>query len=106
MKADRAMSPARGPREDPHDSRMETVSSGGCPTHAPARHEHLLVDVVPVEKPNLQRALVMPIDDFEDALRAAAGLKAGVEHVVTRNERDFARGPVPPIRPEELLALL
>ena len=65
-----------------------------------------LVDVVPVENADFQRALVLPIDDFEDAVQAAAGLKAGVEHVVTRNERDFERGPVPPIRPEELLAVL
>ena len=65
-----------------------------------------LVDVIPVEKADFQQALVVPIEDFEDAVQAAAGLKAGVDHVVTRNERDFAKSPVPPIRPEELLAVL
>ncbi|MDZ7780352.1 MAG: PIN domain-containing protein [Gemmatimonadota bacterium] len=65
-----------------------------------------LVDVIPVETADFQRALVLPIDDFEDAVQAAAGLRADVEHIVTRNERDFASGPVPPIRPEELLAVL
>lgn len=65
-----------------------------------------LVEVIPVEKADFQHALVLPIEDFEDAVQAAAALKAGVDRVVTRNERDFANGPVPPIRPEELLAVL
>jgi hypothetical protein len=65
-----------------------------------------LVAVIPVEKVDFQQAFVLPIEDFEDAGQAAAGLKAGVHHIVTRNERDFPNGPVPPIRPEELLAVL
>ena len=65
-----------------------------------------LVEVVSVEKADFQRALVLRMEDFEDAVQAAAGLKAGVDHIVTRNERDFANGPVPPIRPEILLAIL
>ena len=69
-------------------------------------HGLRLVEVVSVEKADFQRALVLRMEDFEDAVQAAAGLKAGVDHIVTRNERDFANGPVPPIRPEILLAIL
>lgn len=65
-----------------------------------------VVDVVPVDKEDLHQALVLPIDDFEDAVQLAAALKIGAEYIVTRNEQDFKRGSIPPIHTDRLLAVL
>ena len=44
--------------------------------------------------------------DFEDAYLAGAGAEAGADVVVTRNEQDFAGGPLTPYRPEALLRMV
>ena len=41
------------------------------------------LDVVPLEKVDFSQALVLPIDDFEDAVQGAAALKIGADYVVT-----------------------
>ena len=64
-----------------------------------------VVEVVPVEKDDLHRALVLPLDDFEDAVQLAAALKIDAEYIVTRNEKDFERGGIPAIGADRLLAL-
>lgn len=62
--------------------------------------------VVPLGTNDLQRALTLGIADYEDAVHAAAGLAVGADYIVTRNERDFRPGPIPPRSPAEVLALL
>lgn len=54
----------------------------------------------------MQRALAVGIGDYEDAVHAVAALVVGADFVVTRDERDFRPGPVPPRSPAEVLALL
>jgi predicted nucleic acid-binding protein len=44
--------------------------------------------------------------DFEDVYLAAAGREAGAEIVVTRNEQDFAGGPLTPYDPETLTSMI
>lgn len=65
-----------------------------------------VVDVIPVEKEDFHQALVLPVDDFEDGVQLAAALKIGADYIVTRNEKDFQRGSIPPIRADRLLSLL
>jgi predicted nucleic acid-binding protein len=45
------------------------------------------------------QAICFPMDDFEDALQAAAAMAFGAECIVTRNAADFRRSPVPAISP-------
>ena len=47
-----------------------------------------------------------PEADFEDVYLAAAGKEAGAEVVVTRNEEDFAGGPLTPYGPETLTSMI
>lgn len=54
----------------------------------------------------LQRALALPIADFEDACQVAAADRAGVEAIVTRNVSDFQGSPVPLLTPVQLVARL
>lgn len=60
-------------------------------TVAPTRHESLLY------------ALSLQMRDFEDAMQVAAAHTAGVQHIVTRDARDFANSPIPAITPEQAL---
>jgi predicted nucleic acid-binding protein len=60
--------------------------------------------VVSVTHEDCQSAMSLPIDDFEDALVAACAKKAGVDCIVTRDERFLRdKSPVPLITPNELL---
>lgn len=55
----------------------------------------------------LREALDAPQEvDFEDIYLAAAGKEAGADIVVTRNEDDFAGGPLTPYSPETLIAMI
>ncbi|MCY7316543.1 MAG: PIN domain-containing protein [Rubrivivax sp.] len=48
-------------------------------------------------------ALGLPVRDFEDALQVAAAMACGAQFIVTRNERDFKKSPVPALSPEAFL---
>ena len=65
-----------------------------------------LVEVVPVEKADFHQALVLPVEDFEDAVQAAAALKIGADYIVTRDEKGFRSLPVPAVGPGAALSLL
>lgn len=65
-----------------------------------------IVRVVPMESADFSQALVLGLGGFEDAAQASAGLKIGADYVVTRDEKHFRGGPLPPRTPGEVLALL
>ena len=64
------------------------------------------LEVVPIEKVDFSQALVLPMDDFEDAVQAAAALKIGVDYIVTRDEKGFGGLPIPSVNSGEVLSLL
>ena len=64
------------------------------------------LEVVPIEKVDFSQALVLPMDDFEDAVQAAAALKIGVDYVVTRDEKGFSGLSIPSVNSGEALSLL
>ena len=65
-----------------------------------------LIDVVPLERGEFQRALSLGLSDYEDAVQVAACLKIGADVLVTRNARDFKGAPVVTRSAGELVALL
>ncbi len=65
-----------------------------------------IVTVVPLETADFHQALVLGLNDFEDAVQATAAMKVGADYVVTRNGRDFKAAPVVARTPAEVLALL
>lgn len=72
-----------------------------------AMHDLLrLLDVVPVEKQDFYRALSLPLNDFEDAVQAAAALRIDAEYLVTRNEPDFKGASIATATPSTILSLL
>ena len=66
----------------------------------------LLVDVVPLDAADFQRALALGLRDYEDAVQVAACLRIGADFLVTRNPRDFKGAPVATRSAGEVLALL
>jgi len=65
-----------------------------------------IVDVVPVFRDDLQRALTMGWRDFEDAVQAVCAEKTGAEILVTRDLADFRTSTVPAVSPADALAML
>lgn len=66
-----------------------------------------IFDVALMNRAALRVALeAAPETDFEDVYLAAAGKEAGADIVVTRNEKDFAGGPLTPYRPETLSSMI
>jgi len=64
-------------------------------------------DVVSVTHEDCMNALYLPVDDFEDALVAICAKKAGVNFIVTRDDKFSGNNlPVPAISPNELLEKL
>lgn len=49
----------------------------------------------------LQRAIELPVPDFEDAMIVALAENASATRIVTRNVADFRRSPVKAITPED-----
>ncbi len=47
----------------------------------------------------VQRALSLAMNDFEDALQVAAGLFGGADYIVTRNAAHYRASPLPALNP-------
>ena len=65
-----------------------------------------LFRLAPVDQAVLQRAMLLPCDDFEDAVSAAAAEATGCEAILTRDGSGFRGSPVPAIEPTLWLTLL
>ena len=64
-----------------------------------------ILDVAPVNRAVLERAARSGIDDFEDAVIAESARQVQARVILTRNERDFAKSPIPVHSPMSLQAL-
>ncbi|MDE0660819.1 MAG: PIN domain-containing protein [Gammaproteobacteria bacterium] len=65
-----------------------------------------LLEVAPVTRTTLEDAGGSGVLDYEDAVVCAAASQANADCVVARNEKDFAKAPVPVYSPTSLLAAL
>ena len=65
-----------------------------------------IVRVVPVGGADFLQALLLGIDDFEDAVQTIAGLQIDANYLVTRNARDFNEQLIEIRTAGEVLALL
>lgn len=65
-----------------------------------------LCDVVETGTASAKLALHLSFTDFEDALQTAAAVTAGVDVIITRDKRDYAKSPIPVQSPDEFVATL
>ncbi len=52
-----------------------------------------------------RRAFTLGFTDLEDAMQAVAAEACAADYIVTRNEADFAKSPIPVMTPARFLAL-
>lgn len=73
-----------------------------------AQIENLLkiFDVTQVDKLCLESALKSKLTDFEDAVLNESASRAGLDGIVTRNEKDFKQSKLTIYNPEELLKII
>ncbi len=70
-------------------------------------HEVLTAMVVcPLDQTALQTALTLPFSDYEDAVQHASAVGCGLDIIVTRNIKDFAKSTAPVLTPAQLLLKL
>ena len=62
-----------------------------------------LLRVVPVDHETILLALSLGWRDFEDAVQAAAAIRAKATHIITRNPKDYRNLSLPVMLPEEFL---
>ena len=60
-------------------------------------------EVATTGKSDALAALALPLADFEDSLQVAAALACGAQFIITRNERDFRKSPLPALSPDSFL---
>ena len=65
-----------------------------------------LFEVAPVNRMVLASALDLGFDDFEDAVLHEAALHAGVEALITRDMKGFARSVLPVYAPDKFILSL
>ena len=65
-----------------------------------------LFEVLDTAGMDCRRAISSEIADFEDAVMAESAVRADMDCIVTRNERDYKLSPVAIYTPSELLRLI
>jgi predicted nucleic acid-binding protein len=63
-----------------------------------------LFEVLDVTGSDCEKALSMPINDYEDALLATCAKRRKLDLIITRNLKDFTESPVKAIAPDDFLA--
>jgi len=82
---------------------------GQCLSRSESRkalhHLIALFEIAPVNRPVIEMALSSQVADFEDAVLEQAARLAGVDAIITRNTKDFAKSSVKALDPIEFLAM-
>jgi predicted nucleic acid-binding protein len=76
---------------------------------AASRHIQSLLSlfaIAPVNRLVLENAFAAGFKDFEDAVLHEAAVHAGVQHIVTRNIKDFTKASLPVHEPGKFLGIL
>jgi len=63
-----------------------------------------LFEVLDVTRSDCEKAISLPMSDYEDALLATCAKRRKLDLIITRNLKDFAESPVKAIAPDDFLA--
>ncbi|MDQ7095560.1 PIN domain-containing protein [Desulfosporosinus sp. PR] len=63
-----------------------------------------LFPVLEVTGSDCEKALKMPVEDYEDALLAACAKRKKLDLIITRNLKDFSDSPVKAVAPDDFLS--
>lgn len=62
-----------------------------------------LFDVLDTTAADCRQALASEMSDYEDAVMAATAVRSGMDCIVTRNTKDYAKAQLPILTPRELI---
>jgi predicted nucleic acid-binding protein len=65
-----------------------------------------IFDIAPVTRAVIDRAANSRFEDFEDSVLHESAVAAGVDGIVTRNQKDYEKSAIAIYSPEELEAIL
>ena len=65
-----------------------------------------IFDIAPVTRAVIDRAANSQFEDFEDSVLHESAVAAGVDGIVTRNQKDYEKSAIAIYSPEELEAIL
>lgn len=65
-----------------------------------------LVEVLPVGKSTIEKAAMSEFKDFEDAIQNFCAEEKGLNHIITRNIKDFKKSNLSILTPKEFLSSL
>jgi len=65
-----------------------------------------IFNIIAVDQESIDKALISDFNDFEDAIQYYACTKNKIDHIITRNKRDFKPSQLPVSTPAEFLALI
>ena len=60
--------------------------------------------IIPLTQEIIDKAVASSLPDFEDNIQLMSAETVGVDHLLTRNKRDFVSASLPILTPEEWLA--
>ncbi|MDR3161780.1 MAG: PIN domain-containing protein, partial [Spirochaetaceae bacterium] len=81
-------------RQSTHDAQKSKEAIIGLTT---------LIGLCDTTVSDIHAALILPLNDFEDAVIAAIAKREKADYIVTRNEADFTGSPVPAVSPANFL---
>jgi predicted nucleic acid-binding protein len=65
----------------------------------------LIIEILPIGREAIQKALMSSFNDFEDALQHFAAVElTQIEAIITRNIKDFRNSQLPVLAPDQFLA--
>ena len=65
-----------------------------------------LFSILDTTELDCKKALISPLSDYEDAMMVETALRTGVDCIVTRNVKDYARSQVNVLSPNDFLKTL
>ena len=67
---------------------------------------YLIFGVIDLKSDDVNKAVNLDFNDFEDALQSVAAKRIKADYIITRNIKDYIKSPVSAIKPSELLERL
>ena len=65
-----------------------------------------IIGILDTQGMDCKAALLSPIGDYEDAVMIETAVRSGMDCIVTRNERDYNKAPIPVYTPEKFVLFL
>ena len=64
-----------------------------------------MFEIIGINKTLLEKALLLNINDYEDAVMVASASEEGINYIITKNIKDFKNSQIKVLLPEEFLAI-